>query len=312
MNDGLKQIAENIMFNEEIRELIQNPNQDGLYRELVDFQIKQCETLDLSIEKEGFQIGEPWNGDIENAPILFLSSNPAFDFYEVSPRYYSDKTGNQWVIKDGEVMSLDDLIKFQCTRIQESKIEDNDNNKENLNKEVFNPNTGKKDYLHVLYWGHTRERVECLLPDELKIFWRNKKTPAEYAREIMKYVVCMEIVPFRSNDATGVTTAVLDDCWGKFTKTILELSGASIFILVGSKAYKTFSRNLKFHASIEHNLSTGKTLELQFGERNRTIVHVPHTADLYNCLPSETIKQLRDTLARRIIFDNKIASGDFR
>ena len=80
MNKGLRDIAENIMFNGEIRKLIQNPNQDGLYRELVGFQIKQCETLDLSIEKEGFQIGEPWNGDIENAPILFLSSNPSFDF----------------------------------------------------------------------------------------------------------------------------------------------------------------------------------------------------------------------------------------
>ena len=32
MNKGLRDIAENIMFNGEIRKLIQNPNQDGLYK----------------------------------------------------------------------------------------------------------------------------------------------------------------------------------------------------------------------------------------------------------------------------------------
>ena len=40
------------------------------------------------IEEESFQIGEHFDNDIEHAPILFLSSNPAFTFDEVSPRYF--------------------------------------------------------------------------------------------------------------------------------------------------------------------------------------------------------------------------------
>ena len=335
MNDELIRIAKKIIFNEEIRELIQNPglipqpNQDGLYlyKGLVDFQIEQCKTRGSSIEKEGFQIGEPWNGDIENALIIFLSSNPAFKFDEVSPRLdiasgdifepeHIDVTTKN-TITDRKISCFKEIEDFFKSRIIKSHA--NNSNDELLRIPLKNGKTHD-----VRYWKKIRVRTEYLLPDELKIFWENKvQTKAKYVRKIMEYVVCMEIVPFKSTGEEGLTKVgntnftknLFDHCWKSFTSKILELSGASIFILVGSKALKTFIRNLNLHPSIESNLRTGKPFELILGKRNRTIVYTPYNQGtmplLPDCLPSETIKQLRDTLARRIIFDNKIASGDF-
>ena len=87
----IEKIASEVIYNQDICNLLQNPNNNELYKDLVDFQRKECEKHNSSIATEGFQIGEPWNGDIENAPILFLSSNPAYNFYEISPRWYWDK-----------------------------------------------------------------------------------------------------------------------------------------------------------------------------------------------------------------------------
>ena len=89
-----EKIASEVIYNQDICNLLQNPNNDGLYKDLVDFQRNECKKHNSSIATEGFQIGEPWNGDIENAPILFLSSNPAHNFYEISPRWHWDNSDN--------------------------------------------------------------------------------------------------------------------------------------------------------------------------------------------------------------------------
>ena len=312
MNAQLKEIARKVIYNEDILKLLQKRNLEGLYRGLVDFQIEQCENEkhNSSIDKEGFQVGEPWNGDIENAPILFLSSNPAYNFYEISPRWHWDNSdnGGKKILKgkNGDPMSLENILDFIRTRIKESHAKSD--------KDIALRIRLKKDNAiytpAVPYWGNVRERTEYLLPDELKISLGNKMPPAEYARKIMEYVVCMEVVPFRSTGEAGLkknTEKIFDYCWDRFTLKILKLSGASIFVLVGSKVLNTFTRNLNLHQSIESNLRVGKPLELTIGARNRIIVYVPFNLGtipyLPDCLPSETIRQLRDTLARRIIFD---------
>lgn len=310
MNAQLEKIASEVIYNQDICNLLQNPNNNGLYKDLVDFQRKECEKHNSSIATEGFQIGEPWNGDIENAPILFLSSNPAYNFYEISPRWHWDNSdnGGKKILKgkNGDPMSLENILDFIRTRIKESAAKSD--------KDIALRIRLKKDNAiytpAVPYWGNVRERTEYLLPDELKIFLGNKMTPATYARKIMEYVVCMEVVPFRSTGEAGLktnTAAIFNRCWNNFTYQILELSGASIFVLVGSKVLNTFTRKLNLHQDTKSNLCVGKPLELTIGARNRIIVYVPFNLGtipyLHDCLPSETIRQLRDTLARRIIFD---------
>ena len=86
----LDQVISDIIYNRDVQKLLMQPDLKQPYGEVTQFQIDECEDNDTSINNEGFQIGEPFDGDIENAPVLFLSSNPAFNFDEVSPRYFAD------------------------------------------------------------------------------------------------------------------------------------------------------------------------------------------------------------------------------
>ena len=99
----LDDVIEKVVDNDDVRNLLKQP-----YGEIIQFQIEECINNGTSIDKEGFQIGEPFDGDIENAPILFLSSNPAFNFDEVSPRYFAD---SRKVFKP-EHVSITKRVKF--------------------------------------------------------------------------------------------------------------------------------------------------------------------------------------------------------
>ena len=59
------------------------------------------------------------------------------------------------------------------------------------------------------------------------------------ASEIMKYAVCMEIVPFRSNGKNGIINAK-NVSWNDFTRDLLDLLGASVIVLVGDKVIDSF------------------------------------------------------------------------
>ena len=80
MNGNIKaldDVIREIVFNDDVSQLLSTPNAAHSYDGVVQFQVDECEDNGTSIEDEGFQIGEPFDGDIENAPVLFLSSNPA-------------------------------------------------------------------------------------------------------------------------------------------------------------------------------------------------------------------------------------------
>ena len=84
----LDTIIKEIISNKDVHNLLLRPVTTHTYGEIVQFQIDECTDNGTTIEEEGFQIGEPFDGDIEHALILFLNSNPAFNFDEVSPRYF--------------------------------------------------------------------------------------------------------------------------------------------------------------------------------------------------------------------------------
>ena len=185
MNKKLKRIVKDIIFNQDISNLLDDYRKNGSitinspYKDLVQFQIDECVKENSDILTEGYQVGEPWNGDIENAPILFLSSNPAYKFYEISPHYDIIK---KLIKKAGIIIkNTDSFIEFISTRIQKSPS--HDENDSVLRVPVWK---GKSD---VPYWSCVRERTEYLLPDDLKLQWNKKFSRKDYVREIMKYCV---------------------------------------------------------------------------------------------------------------------------
>ena len=251
MSNGMKaldDVIREIIYNLEIHNLMVNP-----YREIVQFQDNECRGMTQpekgrpSLSKEGFQIGEPFDGDIEHAPILFLSSNPAFNFDEVSPRY---SPSSSRIFMPKHIVSADtstvpqremtfkEIKDFFTTRIQTSPAQNDDD--ETLRIPLKNGETKE-----VSYWGSVRNNTEMLLPQSLTASKQWKAlTPSKRAREIMRYAVCMEIVPFRSSSEIGVNEKLLNECWEKYTKHLLALSGASVIVLVGNKVLDCFTSHI--------------------------------------------------------------------
>ena len=275
----LYSIIQEIIYNKDVHDLLLNPNLAHPYRSIVQF----------SINEEGFQIGEPFNGDIEQAPILFLSSNPAFNFDEVSPRFFPN-SGKLFVpehIEDGSKKgkkeikpdSYDSYIKpFFLSRIH--KII----NGQSLHIPLKNGKTKA-----VPYWGCVRNNTKTLLPCTLLKSYKSK----EKIREIMKYAVCMEIVPFRSNKERGVPDA-LDKCWDTFTKHLLELSKASVIVLVGNKVLDCFVK--KVASDAEETLEKKNIYPCTIGGHERLVVKVDFAQGTFSNFKEFFSETVIDTL----------------
>ena len=81
---SLNDVARKIIFNSEIRSLLQDAHAEKTldpskpFTKLVQYQMQRGCKL---------QIGEPFTGDIEKAEVLIVSSNPAYNKNEDSPVY---------------------------------------------------------------------------------------------------------------------------------------------------------------------------------------------------------------------------------
>ena len=285
----LDQIISDIVYNKDVHNLLNQLDLTQPYGEIIQFQIDECVDNDTSIEKEGFQIGEPFNGDLENAPVLFLSSNPAFNFDEVSPRYFVDsgKVFNpkhisatkrvnfsysnreysfdeirKMFIEPQKEMSFNEIKKFFKTRIQTSPAR-------NDKDQTLRISLKDGGTICVPYWTCVKNNTELLLPTNLKNKWTSLN-PSQRAREIMKYAVCMEIVPFKSNGEEGVPNAK-NVCWNDFTRDLLDLSGASVIVLVGDKVLDSFVSNVAPKAM--GTLTVRQIYHVKIGNRDRLIVN---------------------------------------
>ena len=298
LRDGgksLDQILREVVWNSDIRCLLQGFFRTGTldmgkpYSELVNFQIRECDKHGSGIRAEGFQVGEPWDGDIEHAPILFLSSNPAYNFHEISPRYHA-RRGRVVCPACGGVMNVKAVGKFLRTRIQTSP-----GTGESLHIPLRNGTTKA-----VPYWGSVRNNTETLLPDDcLKALPKLKR---ERARAVMRHAVCMEIVPFRSKGEAGVPEA-LDECWEQFTRHILAHAGAAVFVLVGSKVLNTFTCYALTdgeRAKARAVLKNGGIYRKVIGDRERLIVKADFGQGKIGKLETSLDKSVLNQLKRAV------------
>ena len=146
---------------------------------------------------EDFQIPEPWSGDILNAPILIISSNPAYSKNELFP----DLLWPEPMIADFFINRFKDRGK-EYSWVFQNKV---------LNKDGTRGRS-------VRYWAHIRNRVKELLGYE-------PKPGIDY---------CLtELVHCKSSGQIGVERA-LRMCTEKFFKSIINISSAKIIIAIGS------------------------------------------------------------------------------
>lgn len=153
-----------------------------------------------------FQLSEPWNGQIETAPVLFLSSNPSIDPIEHYPTW----------------SSADDVVEdFFSNRFAGKQKEWVRDGKHFLKKDGSYSQAVK-------FWSAVRNRAE-------ELFQRDVIPGVDYALS--------EIVHCKSRQEIGVVDA-MDFCSRRYLKEILSISGAVIIVILGDKAKMKFKEAL--------------------------------------------------------------------
>lgn len=155
------------------------------------------------------QLPEPWNGDIENSKILFISSNPSINENEIYPLA-------SW--------ANEEIIDFFQNRFSETRAHV---------KNFLYPRH-KDGYAGnwVRYWGFIRSISRKLLGRE------NVIPGIDYS--------LIEIVRCKSHNEYGVAQA-LDTCAEKYLQRTLSLSKAKVIVAVGDKSRNILSHKLNIN-----------------------------------------------------------------
>jgi len=170
---------------------------------IVDFQ-----RANGSVNLIDFQLPEPWSGDIINAPILFISSNPGFSDLELYP-----------TLKWPDPMIADFFMnRFKDRGIKYSWV---------YNSTILLKNGKRGKSVH--YWTSVKNRATELLG-------RTAIPGADYCNT--------ELVHCKSSGEIGVRDA-LPECTNRFLdgSMVTGLSGAKIIIGIGDFVRKYFNNS---------------------------------------------------------------------
>ncbi|MGJ0493228.1 hypothetical protein [Methylobacter sp.] len=66
-------------------EIARCPNVQKCYNESTKYHPCSSIVLTQNVALDAFHLPEPWNGEIDTAPILFISSNPSININEIYP-----------------------------------------------------------------------------------------------------------------------------------------------------------------------------------------------------------------------------------
>jgi hypothetical protein len=193
-----------------------NPNTAALLKEIVCCPVIQqvrsnrkgnypCQAIVSSQGNNAFQVPEPWRGDIESAPILFVSSNPNIGDRDLSPAF-NPQTGRlpeNW--NDEQVQSY-----FQVSNRNPSWI-----------SEGVRPllNTGQHGE-RVPFWSSMRALTESILGRPVRPW-------IDYA--------LTEVVHCKSKNQIGVRRARVI-CAERYLGRVLTLSPARLVVVSGDHA----------------------------------------------------------------------------
>ena len=180
--------------------------------EVVDWQSRQWKPPILQIENSRMHRPEAWTGDIQNAPILFLSSNPSFDSKENYP---------SWTLGDWPQVKV---AKFATNRFT-SNISRGYGASDGLTENEIDRTIGNSGQLlkKVSYWSWARNMVAYIRGKNIS----EVSAHTDYAMT--------EIVHCKSQKERGVKTARVK-CKDMYLEKILKISKAKLIFVSGQHA----------------------------------------------------------------------------
>lgn len=251
-------------------------------------QEEPCSSILLSQRKLGLTDPErylpvPWQGHIETAKILFISSNPSVlgrgdneASYGPKASWLKDKNNDEIIVDFYECRFDDDRqwthnnIYYRCTPQY--------------------PLNFSKHW--VRYWASVRILAAEILDKDI----------SEILAPRINYALA-EIVHCQANGEDGVCKA-RRICTGKYLDSILEVAQkAKIIVLLGTQAVDTFnerySLNLKAFAGINQDKEHVSVGEVCLGNVERLIIALPHPNSrgkrrFTDCLTRDEIRKIWD------------------
>lgn len=174
-------------------------------------QVHNCSTI-VGLQKDkgvDFQQPEPWSGDIVNAPLLFISSNPSYSEIELYPtQNWPDEMIADFFIN---------RFKDRCKKY--SWV---------FGNKTLLINSQRSNFIR--YWSSIHNRaIELFGRDDIK--------------QGIDYCIT-EIVHCKSQKESGVKKA-LPACASNYLEKKLVISGAQIIVVIGSIARDYFKNHKK-------------------------------------------------------------------
>ena len=188
------------------------------------------------------QLPEPWSGDIINAPVLFISSNPSFSENELYPN-------SAWPVN----ITRDFFInRFKNRGIEFSWV---------WNHKVLHKNGNRGRAVN--YWSSIKKRAEELCQREVI-------PGTDYSMT--------ELTHCKSTGQTGVLQA-LNECAQNHISRILKISHAQVIIGIGSIVASYFKREDNVNDTpilyLPHpNARILKTFECCYSENAETLENI--------------------------------------
>ena len=214
-----------------------------------------------------YQVPEPWSGNIKTAPILFISSNPGIKDVEYFPR-------KSW--SDANVAEF-----FEQRFDREAGFTHQSDRRAMYTMDYLDGKVVQAKRW-VSFWGAVRNHSDTLLQ-------RESKPEADY--------VLTEMVHCKSNNEAGVHRA-LEECSNKWMPAIVDLSEASIIVIIGTLAQRAASDLWKVDSGVP------VLFNVSIGGRNRAVVNLPHPSNfgesrIENCVEETDLERLRIILRQR-------------
>ena len=226
-----------------------NPNSvcNALYKS------QQCTSI------ADFQIPEPWNGDIENAPILFVGLNPGFLDVELYP-----KLGNPyWTLANG--------------KFDPAKVED------------FFEHRFNSSYQYVQYPNRTKIVPEGYKVLRWRTFWAYVKSIADKILNTSNSnpgvdFAITEIVHCKSKDISCIHSNCYNICFNHFVKILSIAQNLQYIVVLGrptrdriSNYFGISSASKNQWYNVNHN---NKTIKIIFVDHNAargaSVGNIPH------------------------------------
>jgi len=255
-------------------------NNDPYYT-IVKAQHEVIANYPLDPQIEGYQVGSPWHGNLTNARVMFLSSNPAITPTCYYPRYHGDDRYTLY----GDKKIIHDIANHNppCNREDAKRFIENRFNHTPFTYTGAAPNDPRwsvymldaagnaiiKGRGGVMFWNNLWKTAADLLGDGIQ-----RACTEQGKRDSLQNVVSAEIVPFLSMNEAGVGE-VLEDCWDRYTMHVLANCPARVIFLVGRRVMRLFCRIINDPA-IQHTFNNREYVDINLAGRIRKVAWLRH------------------------------------